>query len=134
MRVSETLGTIAALVFLAGCNAKTPADSVSSDRSANPQVTMTRVAKAMRNCWFTKKDPALRGFSMSPELNSLSGKPRILIVPRNNPGGLPKMVVQAERIGGRTQLTSFGPLVQSNDGPRLVAAVNNWGRGRTACA
>ncbi len=95
---------------------------------------MVRVAKRMQACWFKGKDPAFKKYKMATEINSYAGKPRVLIVPKNNPTGLPKMVVQAERIGGRNVLTSFEALLQSNNGGRLSSAIRKWERGGTSCA
>ncbi len=99
----------------------------------SPQSLMVRVAKQVQACWFKKPDPALKGFRMASEVNSYAGKPRILIVPRNNPEGLPKLVAQAEKSGGRTQFSSFGPLLSSNSGSRLQASLNRWAAGSTKC-
>ena len=94
---------------------------------------MVRVAKQVQACWFKKPDPALKGFRMASEVDSYAGKPRILIVPKNNPEGLPKLVAQAEKAGGRTQFSSFGPLLASNSGSRLQASLNRWAAGSTNC-
>jgi hypothetical protein len=94
---------------------------------------MVHVAKQVQACWFVKDDPALKGYKMAPEINSYAGKPRILIVPRSNPAGLPELVAQAERINGRTTFTSFGPLLKTKDGPRLDASLRAWARGSHTC-
>ena len=99
-----------------------------------PQSVMVAVAKSMQSCWFGKKDPSFRKFKMATELDSFSGKPRVLIVPINKPTDLPKLVVQAQRIGGRNQVTSFGPLLQTADGSRIKRDVDRWARGQTSCA
>ena len=98
-----------------------------------PRTTMVHVAKQVQSCWFAKKDPAMNGFTLAPEVNSYSGKPRILIVPKSNPGGLPKLVAQAERQNGRTNFTTFGPLLATADGPRLEASLRSWAQGSRTC-
>jgi hypothetical protein len=117
------------LIVLAACT--------QTGKSANvgdsPQSVMVHVAKQVQACWLVGNEPALKGYKMAPEINSYSGKPRILIVPRSNPGGLPKLVAQAERIRGRTTFTSFGPLLNTKDGPRLDASLRNWAQGSSAC-
>ena len=94
---------------------------------------MVRVAKQVQACWFKKPDPALKGFRMASEVNSYAGKPRILIVPKNNPQGLPKLVAQAEKSAGRVRFSSFGPLLASGSGPRLQTSLNRWAAGSTQC-
>ena len=106
-----------------------------SKPSIGPQATMVHVAKQVQACWFARNggDPALKGYTMAPEVNSYTGKPRILIVPKSDPGGLPKLVAQAESSQGRTTFTTFGPLLATSDGPRLDASLRAWSRGSTTC-
>ena len=106
-----------------------------SKPALGPKGTMVNVARQVQNCWFARGggDPALKDYTMAPEVNSHTGKPRILIVPKNNPGGLPKLVAQAETSQGRTSFTTFGPLLATADGPRLDASLRAWARGSTTC-
>ncbi len=115
---------------IAGCNQTA---KVTSTPREKPQALMLRVAKQVQTCWFKKSDPALKPYKMATELDSFSGKPRILIVPRSNPRGLPKLVAQAESRGGRTNFTTFGPLLTSAQGPRLNGALNAWAQGSKTC-
>ncbi len=124
---------LAATIGISACTSKTANQSIARAAQEKPRALMVRVAKQVHACWFKKKDPALRGYKMASEVNSYSGKPRILIVPRNNPTGLPKLVAQAERRGGRNQFTSFGPLLKSKNGPRLAASLDAWARGNKSC-
>ncbi len=121
-------------LLLSACTqSKAPVQAVSKPVQEKPQTMMVRVAKQVQACWFKKKDPALKGYKMASEVNSYSGKPRILIVPRNNPTGLPKLVAQAERKGGRNSFSSFGPLLNTKHGPRLAASLDAWARGSKTC-
>ena len=117
---------LASTFVLAACSPMTRKD-------LSPQAMMTHVAKQAQSCWFGKKDPALKGTRLAPEINSFSGKPRILIVPGNNPAGLPKLVAQAERQNGQTKFTTFGPMLASADGTRLNASLHAWSRGSKNC-
>ena len=116
------------LMLLSACM---PSGSLSP--AVTPQSMMVGVAKQVQACWFRKKDPAVKGYTMASELDSYSGKPRILIVPRSNPGGLPKLVAQAERSGGKVRFSTFGPLLDTSDGPRLEASLRSWSRGSRSC-
>ena len=124
---------IIAVLALTACTQTKPAKVRSPAPSQTPQSLMLNVAKQVQACWFKKKDPAFTKFKMATELDSYSGKPRILIVPRNNPGGLPKLVAQAEKRSGRTQFSSFGPLLQTSNGPRINASLRAWSRGSKTC-
>ncbi|EFL90147.1 hypothetical protein [Ahrensia sp. R2A130] len=94
---------------------------------------MLNVAKQMQACWFKPKLAQFQPYKLAAELDSYSGKPRVLIVPRNKPAGLPKLVAQAERQGGSTQFTSFGPLLQTSNGPALRASMAAWASGSKTC-
>ncbi len=93
---------------------------------------MERVALAARDCWFRGKDPAFRAFRLAPELDSHSGRPRILVVPAANPGGLPLLVVEGR--GSPAQLETFGPLLQTGEGARIARDVDRWAAGNRTCA
>lgn len=123
------------ICFLAACTKTEPPKvaTVKKPKQESAQTLMVRVAKQVQACWFKRKDPALKKYRMAAEINSFSGKPRILIVPRNRPTALPKLVAQAQRIGGRNRFESFGPLLQTSNGPRLNAALNRWANGSKTC-
>ncbi len=120
--------SLPALLLLSGCM---PSGTLSD--LSTPQSVMSAVANQVQACWFRKNDSAMRGYIMASELDSYSGKPRILIVPRNNPGGLPKLVAQASRSGGKIDFSTFGPLLNTKDGPRLEASLRSWARGSRTC-
>lgn len=94
---------------------------------------MVRVARQAQNCWFVQKDPGFTEYRMATELNSHVGRPRILIVPKNNPAGLPKLVVQAERNVGITGVATFGPLLDGPNGAKIQNAISKWAAGQTGC-
>jgi hypothetical protein len=93
--------------------------------------TMEQVAIAAQKCWFASKDAAFRPYRMANELNSFSGRPRILLVPAKHPEGRPLLVVQAE--GTPARLQAFGPLMQDSLGARIGADVTRWAAGETGC-
>lgn len=93
---------------------------------------MEQVGIAAHRCWFASRDPAFAGYSFANELNSFSGRPRFLLVPKGNFGGRPLLVVQAEGPAG--QVTAFGPLLDGADGPRISADVRRWAGGSQNCA
>ncbi|MEN0041674.1 MAG: hypothetical protein AAF764_10115 [Pseudomonadota bacterium] len=116
-------------VALTACQTR----SDTSTRLGTPQSVMVNVAQQMQACWFKPKLAQFRPYRLAAELDSYSGKPRVLLVPRNQPAGLPKLVAQAERRNSRTQFTSFGPLLKSNNGPALRASMDAWAKGSKTC-
>ena len=92
---------------------------------------MEQVAIAAHKCWFASKDPAFAAYRMANELNSFSGTPRFLLVPAENYGGKPLLVVQAR--GDSSEVEIFGPLMTETLGARISADVNRWRAGDNSC-
>ncbi len=93
---------------------------------------MEQVATAAHRCWFASRDPAFKDYSLANELNSFTGRPRFLLVPKGNYGGRPLLVVQAE--GSAARVETFGPLMGQPAGSRIDADIDRWASGSTACA
>ena len=134
-RTAFTASCCAAL--LAGCLGSPPRPAASyleyRTREA-PVAVAARIAASVRDCWFGERRPAFASLSFAPELDSYSGRPRVLIVPAENPGGLPRLVVEASRDGNATSVKLFGPLLASAEGGTIARDVERWTRGATACA
>ncbi|MBY5335780.1 hypothetical protein [Rhizobium leguminosarum] len=118
------LTAVAAMV--AAC--QTPAPT-GPNRAALP--TMERVALAANACWFKSGDPAFAAYKLAPELNSFSGRPRILLVHKGSPESRPLLVVQAE--GSPSRLQAFGPMMSEPVAGRITTDVNRWSGGNKAC-
>ncbi|ANP85757.1 hypothetical protein E0H51_06105 [Rhizobium leguminosarum bv. viciae] len=119
------LTALAAMV--AAC--QTPAPT-GPNRAALP--TMERVALGANACWFKSGDPAFAAYKLAPELNSFTGRPRILLVHKGSPESRPLLVVQAE--GSPSRLQAFGPMMQEPVAGRITADVNRWSGGNKACS
>jgi hypothetical protein len=124
---SQLLLSLFALAALAGCQTETPAPKANG--AALP--TMERVALGANACWFKSGDPAFKAYRLAPELNSFSGRPRILVVHRNSPESRPLLVVQAE--GNPAKLDAFGPLMGEAAGARIATDVKRWAGGGKGC-
>lgn len=131
-RLATALYSAAALVtlglFVASCATRAPT-TVTADRSALS--TMERVMVSANACWFKSADPAFAGYQLAPELNSFTGRPRILVVDKKHPTGRPSLVVQAE--GNPAQLQAFGPMISGASGGRITGDVNRWAAGTKGC-
>lgn len=121
------LGLVA--LSLAACQSETKPASSSVSRAALP--TMERVALGANACWFKSGDPAFKAYRLAPELNSFSGRPRILLVPRNSPESRPMLVVQAE--GNPAKLDAFGPVMNEAHAARIATDVKRWANGGKGC-
>lgn len=124
-------GLAASLLALSACQSgKGPANPGGSGKSASLRV-MEQVAIAAHKCWIASKDPAFRSYSMANELNNFGGTPRFLLVPKNNYGGKPLLVVQAR--GNSSEVEVFGPMMGEPVGARIGADVSRWKSGDGSC-
>lgn len=124
------IATIA--LSLAACQSRPVAINTQTGGKSAALRNMEHVAIMAYRCWFSTRDSAFRGYSFANELNSFTGRPRFLLVPRNNFGGKPLLVVQAEGPSG--QVTQFGPLLQGPQGGRISADINRWATGASTCS
>ena len=116
---------------LSACQSSSSAPPPSGGKSAALR-NMESVAIAAHRCWFESKDASFADYSFANELNSFSGKPRFLLVPKSDFGGKPLLVVQAEGPAGRVE--AFGPLMDGGNGERVQADVARWTSGDLSCA
>ncbi|MDQ0558443.1 hypothetical protein QO004_000216 [Rhizobium mesoamericanum] len=124
---TRVFASAATAALVASCQSNTPAKG--PDRSALS--TMERVAVGANACWFKSGDAAFAAYRLAPELNSFSGRPRILVVHKGSPESRPLLVVQAE--GNPSKLDAFGPMMEGATGPRIVKDVTRWASGGKAC-
>ena len=121
---------LVAAAALAACQSESKPAPATGGKSAALR-SMEQVAIAAHRCWFASKDPAFRDYSFANELNSFSGQPRFLLVPRRNFGGRPLLVVQAQGPVGK--VSAFGPLLDGPHGARITADLTRWSAGDSAC-
>ena len=132
MKTTLVLAALAAsFLALSACQSSTPANPGGSGKSASLRA-MEQVAIAAHKCWIASKDPAFKSYSMANELNSFSGTPRFLLVPKANYGGKPLLVVQAR--GHSSEIEMFGPLMSESLGARIGSDVSRWKSGDSACS
>jgi hypothetical protein len=129
LSLTSVLAIAAAAALVASCQTKTPPPS-SQDRSALS--TMERVAVAANTCWFKSGDATFAAYRLAPELNSFSGRPRILVVHKGSPESRPLLVVQAE--GSPSKLDAFGPMMDSPARARIAQDVTRWAGGNKSCS
>ena len=91
------------------------------------------LAENVRACWFGGARPAFADFSYAPELNSYAGRPRVLIVEKSDPGGLPKLVIEASKAERGASVKLFGPLMAGGEAPAISRDVERWAGGAAGC-
>lgn len=113
--------------LLAACQSSPP----SAPTAATPEahVLARTIADSMGQCWFGPKETAFASFIYSPEPNAIV--PRVLIVRKDQPAERPVLVIEAT---GATTVSSYGPLLQSENAARISADLNRWARGSKSCS
>jgi len=131
---SQRYCLILTLLLLSACQSGGPAAEFElSVKQQQPRKLMVAIARNVQKCWFKGGNTNFRKFRMANELNSYAGRPRLLLVPKNNPAGLPSLVVQAHSMDDLTRLHVFGPLLATNAGKTISADIKNWTSGKTTC-
>lgn len=132
-RILSMVGLVPLALLLSSCNQTktTGPGSISLGTKTSALSVMEKVAIGANSCWFKSKDSDFRNYRLSPELNSFTGRPRILIVPKNNPAERPLLVVQAS--GNPAEIEAFGPLMTMSVGNRIARDISNWSKGQNNC-
>ncbi len=122
------------LAALPACQSGGPGDALTRTLGTAPLPLIASIGKTIQRCWFKSGNQVFSKFRMANESNSFSGRPRLLLVPRNQPGGLPSLVIQAEKQDGKSKLQVFGPLLSSNSGQQITTDLKIWATGSTSCS
>jgi hypothetical protein len=117
---------------LAACATRAP-DYLEYAAYQDTNTVANRIAARVGACWFDDGDDAFARFAYAPELSSFSGKPRILIVPKENPAGLPQLVIEVSQGKRATVVKLFGPLLATSRGSAIQRDVERWADGGTDC-
>ena len=122
---------MAAGVAVAGCQTANPTQiRMETAEAALP--VMERITLAASRCWFASADRRFQPYRLAPELNSFSGRPRLLVVPAERPQERPLAVIEAQ--GTPAVVQAYGPLLSTPAGRQIATDIKRWAGGSTACA
>ena len=138
MQIPQVIPVLALCSVFAACQTGEPASNQSLNTKTSPTDAVAFIARAAQTCWFKSKGPTFSDMRMSDEVNSAAGRPRILLVKRSDPNGLPLLVIHAEKRGSAssgtyTNIQTFGPLLQTKHGKRIASDVTRWSTGNSNC-
>ncbi len=128
MSARSLLAVALAGLSLSGCQFAGGGDNSAAISDA-AYLLSKQMAETIGRCWFAEGETAFAGYHYSPERNA--GQSRILIVKKDDPTGLPALVIDAT---SGSSANVYGPLATSPNGPRIRADVERWARGGTSCA
>ncbi len=126
------LAILACVSILAACQSA-PKDYAEFHAPQSPVNVASRIAENVGACWFGGARPVFADYSYAPELNSYSNRPRVLIVPKAEPHGLPKLVIEASAAERGSSVKLFGPLMASSEAPAISRDVERWASGGSGC-
>jgi hypothetical protein len=118
--------------LLAACQSA-PKDYLAFSSRESPAAAATRIAENVGKCWFATDRPAFADYSYAPELTSYSNRPRVLIVEKSDPAGLPKLVIEVVPAKRGSEVKLFGPLMASAEGSAIRRDVEHWAAGANDC-
>jgi hypothetical protein len=123
--------TAAAGLLLAACQTA-PQDYVGLHANLDPKTVAELIADNVGACWFDGSREAFANYSYAPELSS-EARPRVLIVEKTNPTGLPQLVIEVEAAKRGSDVRLFGPLMSTAEGERIRSDVAFWAGGGRTC-
>lgn len=126
MKVATGLALAAALAA-AGCQSAPKTDYLEFSAAGEPTAVASALAAKVGACWFGNGNGGrFDGLVYAPELNAYAGRPRVLLVPKSDPGGLPRLVIEASAAGQDTSVRLFGPLLATSEGAAIRADIGRW--------
>ncbi len=134
MRIFQLTLVATATLLTAACQTKEPAGGalVATVDARSSISALQRVNEQALTCWIKSGDKDFKPYALVPELDTRVGTPRILVVERGKPQGLPKLVITAS--GTPVRMATFGPLASDSIAGRINADILAWGAGRKGCA
>lgn len=127
--------SLGALLALAGCMAggEPIAGPLNGEFEGSSAVSVLQnINNRALSCWVKSGDKEFEGFALVPELDTRSGRPRILIVKSGQAQGLPQLVIEAS--GKPVKISTYGPLTEQRISGRINRDIIAWNTGRTSCA
>jgi hypothetical protein len=120
-------------VFLLGaCQTTPPQDYVEYHAGQDAVTIAERISRNVGACWFGGDRPAFADYSYAPELSS-SSRPRVLIVEKANPIGLPRLVIEVRAAERGADVRVFGPLMATEEARSIDDDVRRWTGGARDC-
>ncbi len=84
-------------------------------------------------CWFAKGEKTFAGYVHATESNAITGPPRVLLVEKKAPHGLPALVIEFKTAGRDVDIAVYGPLAAGPKAARIGADLNRWAAGGKGC-
>ncbi len=124
---------LALAALVAACQSEPVGGPLTIEVGAPSSIAILQtINQAGQRCWMRPDEKPFRSYRMIPELDTVAGDPRILLVDRNNTTGRPQLVI--ESTSSPVKVSTYGPLVRTKLGGRINADIIRWATGDTRCA
>lgn len=127
--MKKAVPLLCTLVLLAACQKEDGFAPLNVRDNSAAVAVLQKVNASAQDCW--RKDKDFKSLRIIPELDTMAGKPRILIVEAKAAQGLPKLVIEAD--GKPARIASYGPMADGPLSARINADVARWAGGNKAC-
>lgn len=132
MKIKQLVSVaLVGFMFLVSCTTQKGPGNIELTSNNSALKTMETIGLNAKQCWFTNANADFSSYRLEPELVSYSGRPRILIVSRNDPGGRPLLVVEAQGIP--TKISVYGALMSGTLGNKIAKSISLWNKGQNQC-
>jgi hypothetical protein len=122
----------AAALLLAACQTAAPPQGyVLLHANRDAKTVARQISDNVGPCWF-EENTAFTEYSYAPELASAE-RPRVLIVDKADPEGLPKLVIEVAAAKRGSDVKLFGPLMDTEEADRIRRDVSFWAGGGRTC-
>jgi hypothetical protein len=119
------------VLTLAACQTA-PQDYVLLHANQEPLDAAERIANNVGTCWFGEGNEVFADYSFAPELSSTE-RPRVLIVQKADPTGLPQLVIEVAQADRGSDIKLFGPLMATDQASEIRSDVAFWAGGGRTC-
>jgi hypothetical protein len=130
--VKARLAPVAGLLFAVSACQNTPEDYVLLHAHQDPVTLAAHISQRIGACWFAEGQAGFEGYSYAPELSS-EKRPRVLVVEKGDPEGLPKLVIEVVKAKRGSDVKLFGPLMTGAGASAIYADVGRWAGGARDC-
>ncbi|MGH6922625.1 MAG: hypothetical protein ACRED5_02545 [Propylenella sp.] len=120
------------LLLLAACQTGAPQGYVLLHANQDPVSAARQISDKVGECWFGEGNSRFADYVYAPELSS-SERPRVLIVSKSDPTGLPQLVIEIVRAKRGSDVRLFGPVMEGSEAERIRGEVAFWAGGGRTC-
>ena len=125
--------SVIAVSVLASCQSEPAGGPLKIEISAAGPVSALQVVNANgQRCWMKSGDRAFRKYRLIPELDTRTGKPRILLLNAGQTGGLPVLVIESD--DAPVTIITYGPLTSASLSARINRDIERWSVGDSRCS